>query len=135
MVMQWGMSDKLGRVRYQSNQEEVFLGHSVAQSTNISEETAKMIDDEVRSLIEQGEATARRILEEKNDQWVALSKALIEYETLSGEEIIALVNEGKQPVRDVDEPPAPRPSTVVPNAGRPRPGPEAAGGMEPQPQA
>ena len=58
MVMEWGMSDKLGRVRYQSNEQEVFLGHSVARSTNISDETARQIDAEIRTLIEQGEQEA-----------------------------------------------------------------------------
>ncbi|MDU2059298.1 MAG: transketolase C-terminal domain-containing protein, partial [Dermabacter sp.] len=55
MVMEWGMSDKLGRVRYQSNEQEVFLGHSVARSTNISDDTARLIDSEIRGLIEAGE--------------------------------------------------------------------------------
>ncbi len=135
MVMQWGMSDKLGRVRYQSNQEEIFLGHSVSQSTNISEETARLIDAEVRSLIEDGEVTARKILEEKSAEFVTLAKALIEFETLSGDEMIALIREGKQPVRENDEPPpAARPTPIVPSAGKPRPKPDGAGGLEPQPQ-
>ena len=67
MVMEWGMSDRLGRVRYRANEQEVFLGHSVTQSTNMSEETAKLIDEEVRRLIEEGEATARRIIRENAD--------------------------------------------------------------------
>ncbi len=62
MVMEWGMSEKLGRVRYASNQQEVFLGHSVAQTTNMSDETAKLIDQEVRKLIEDGETRARQII-------------------------------------------------------------------------
>ncbi|MEO1794955.1 MAG: ATP-dependent zinc metalloprotease FtsH, partial [Pseudomonadota bacterium] len=62
MIMEWGMSDKLGRVRYAGNEQEVFLGHSVAQTTNMSEETAKLIDDEVRALVEDGERAAREIL-------------------------------------------------------------------------
>ncbi len=137
MVMQWGMSDKLGRVRYQSNQEEIFLGHSVSQSTNISEETARLIDAEVRTLIEEGEVTARRILEEKGKEFELVAKALIEFETLTGEEMIALVREGKQPVREHDDaPPAPRATPIVPAAGkqRPKPEPDGAGGLEPQPQ-
>ena len=55
MVMEWGMSEKLGRVRYKSNDQEVFLGHSVTQSQHMSDETAKIIDEEVRKLIEDGE--------------------------------------------------------------------------------
>jgi cell division protease FtsH len=100
MIMEWGMSDVLGRVRYQGNAQEVFLGHSVAQTTNISEETAKLIDGEVRKLIEEGESFARRILMEKRDAWETLAKALLEYETLTGEEIVALIDKGIQPNRE-----------------------------------
>ncbi len=60
MVMEWGMSDKLGRIRYRDNQEEVFLGHSVSRAQNISEETARLIDAEIRRLIVEGEETARK---------------------------------------------------------------------------
>jgi cell division protease FtsH len=132
MVMQWGMSEKLGRVRYQGNEQEVFLGHSVTQTVNMSEETAKLIDAEVRSLIEDGEKTAHRILVEKSQDFETLAQALLEFETLSGDEIRDLLN-GKRPVRESTiEPSKPR-SSAVPTAGSkptPRPGP-----MEPQPQA
>ena len=62
MVTEWGMSDKLGRVRYNGNEQEVFLGHSVTQTKNLSDQTAKLIDEAVRDLIQAGEATAKRIL-------------------------------------------------------------------------
>jgi cell division protease FtsH len=134
MVMEWGMSEKLGRVRYQSNEQEVFLGHSVAQSTNISDETAKLIDQEVRKLIEDGENEARRILTEKRKDWETIAEALLEYETLTGEEINDLLN-GKKPNREsVLETPGPR-TSAVPPAGRPRPRPDPDPGLEPQPQA
>ena len=133
MVMEWGMSDKLGRVRYQGNEQEVFLGHSVAQSNNMSEETAKIIDGEVRRLIEEAEAEARRILTVKRDDWEKIAQALLEYETLSGEEIKDLLA-GKPPVRDSDDTPPSR-SSAVPTAGRGRPKPEPDAGLEPQPQA
>ncbi|TPQ31039.1 cell division protein FtsH [Bradyrhizobium guangdongense] len=134
MVMEWGMSEKLGRVRYQSNEQEVFLGHSVAQSTNISDETAKLIDQEVRKLIEDGENEARRILTEKRKDWEAVAEALLEFETLTGEEINDLIN-GKKPNREsVLEPSGPR-TSAVPPAGRPRPRPDPDPGLEPQPQA
>ena len=55
MVTEWGMSDKLGRVRYNGNEQEVFLGHSVTQTKNLSDETAKLIDEEIRNLIQAGE--------------------------------------------------------------------------------
>ena len=135
MVTRLGFSEKLGTVMYGENQEEVFLGYSMGRQQNISEATAETIDSEVRRLVQQGYDDARRILTEKREQLEMLAKALIEFETLSGEEISALVNEGKMPVRDIDEPPQ-KPTAAVPTTGRNRPnqGPEAAGGMEPQPQ-
>jgi cell division protease FtsH len=133
MVMQWGMSEKLGRVRYQGNEQEVFLGHSVAQTTNISDETARLIDSEIRSLIEDAETTARRILIEKHEDFETLAQALLEFETLSGDEIKDLLV-GKRPTReDPSEPSTPR-GSAVPPAGKPRSRPDA-GGLEPQPQA
>jgi cell division protease FtsH len=132
MVMEWGMSERLGRVRYASNQQEVFLGHSVSQTTNMSDETAKLIDEEVRKLIEGGETTARKIITENKDQFIAIAEALLEFETLTGDELRDLMN-GKRPTReDPDEPSTPR-GSAVPTSGKPRP-PEADGGMEPQPQ-
>ena len=62
MVMEWGMSEKLGRVRYQANEQEVFLGHAVTQTQNVSEATAQIIDQEVRRIVTDGEKTARRVL-------------------------------------------------------------------------
>src|SRR5215469_1644558 len=127
-------SDKVGRVRYQSNEQEVFLGHSVAQSTNISDETAQLIDAEVRGLIEEGERTARQIIMDKRDDWEKIAQALLEFETLTGDEIKDLLN-GKRPNREsVIEPSTPR-GSAVPTAGKPRPRPGGTGGMEPQPQA
>ncbi|NIX77898.1 ATP-dependent zinc metalloprotease FtsH [Microvirga terricola] len=132
MIMQWGMSDKLGRVRYQANEQEVFLGHSVAQSVNISEETAMLIDIEVRNLIEEGESTARRILEEKEAAFETLAQGLLEYETLSGDEIRNLID-GQPPIRDSGDSVSSTRGSAVPTAGRGRP--RTDGGMEPQPQA
>ena len=99
MITAYGMSDKLGRVRYQANEQEVFLGHSVTQTTNISEATAQIIDDEVRRLIEEAEAKARTILTERAADLEALAKGLLEYESLSGEECNALLR-GEKIVRD-----------------------------------
>ncbi|HLQ92419.1 MAG TPA: ATP-dependent zinc metalloprotease FtsH [Xanthobacteraceae bacterium] len=133
MVMQWGMSEKLGRVRYQGNEQEVFLGHSVAQTTHISEETARLIDAEIRGLIEAGENEARRILTEHRGDWEKIGQALLEFETLSGDEIKDLLA-GKPPSRENPaEPSTPR-GSAVPPAGKPRSRPDA-GGLEPQPQA
>jgi cell division protease FtsH len=136
MVTQFGYSDELGTVAYGDNQEEVFLGMSMGRQRTISEATAETIDAEVRKLVLRGETDARKILTEKRDQLEAIAKALLEFETLSGDEILALINEGKQPVREIDEPPV-RPATAVPAAGRGRAKPESEppGGLEPQPQA
>ncbi|MGO9484341.1 MAG: ATP-dependent zinc metalloprotease FtsH [Rhodomicrobium sp.] len=134
MVMEYGMSDKLGRIRYRDNQEEVFLGHSVARSQNISQETAQLIDSEVRRLIEEGEQKARTILTENIDSLHLLAKALLEYETLSGQEIKDLLD-GKPPVRDFTmNEDQPKRRSAVPSTGAraPRKDPDL-GGMEPQP--
>jgi len=119
MVTQWGYSDKLGAVAYGDNQEEVFLGHSVARTQNVSEETARLIDSEVKVLVQQGLDEARRILTEKRDDLEALAKALLEFETLSGEEITNVLK-GVMPKRD--EPEDKRsagPSASVPLSPRP----------------
>jgi cell division protease FtsH len=100
MVTEFGMSDKLGRVRYQSNQEEVFLGHSVAQQQNVSEATAELIDIEVRRLIEEAEAKAQDVLTKRMDDLHKIAKALLEYETLSGDEVNALLR--GEAIRDED---------------------------------
>ena len=97
MVTRWGFSDKLGTVAYGENQEEVFLGHSVARSQNVSEETARIIDAEVKRIVGQGWDEARRILTEKAGDHEKLSQALLEYETLSGEEIKDLLEKGVAP--------------------------------------
>mgnify|MGYP006240227169 FL=1 len=101
MVTQMGYSDKLGRVRYTGNQEEVFLGHSVTQSKNISEETARIIDKEVIRLVEEAESKARKILDENIKDLHTIANGLLEYETLTGEEIKNLIK-GIKPKRDDD---------------------------------
>lgn len=91
MVTEWGMSDKLGPVLYVDNSEEVFLGKSVTQNKNMSEETARIIDAEIKCLVCEGHEAALKILTDKKDEWERLAQALLEYETLSGEEIQALM--------------------------------------------
>jgi cell division protease FtsH len=132
MVTRWGFSPELGTVAYGENQEEVFLGMSMGRQQNVSEATAQKIDSEVRRLIEAGLADARHILTEKRADLEALAQGLLEYETLSGDEIRNLLD-GKPPVRDAGEPLPPR-GSPVPSAGRNRPR-ETDGGLEPQPQA
>ena len=86
MVMEYGMSEKLGWLRYRDNQDEVFLGHSVSRSQTVSEETARLIDQEVRRIVEEGETKAREVLSEHLDELHRLAAALLEFETLTGEE-------------------------------------------------
>ena len=102
MVTRWGFSDDLGTVAYGDNQEEVFLGHSVARTQNVSGETMKKIDSEIRRLVKMGEDDARRILTEKLEDLHSVAKALLEYETLSGEEIVG-VTKGVAPKREEPE--------------------------------
>jgi cell division protease FtsH len=106
MVTEAGMSDKLGRVRYSSNEQEIFLGHSVTQQKNVSESTAQLIDEEVRDLIEKGENVAREILTKKFNDLHKLANALLEFETLSGEEVRALLR-GEAIIRTEDKAPPP----------------------------
>jgi cell division protease FtsH len=121
MVTKWGFSDKLGVVSYGENQDEVFLGHSVSRTQNISEDTAKLIDEEVKRLVQEGFDEARRILTEKIEDLHTLAKALLEYETLSGDEIINALK-GVPPVRDDADSKRPTgPSVAVPISPRPEP--------------
>ena len=92
MVMEFGFSDKLGPLRYETNQEEVFLGHSVTQQKNLSDETARIIDEEVRKIVEIGEETSRKILTKKIDDLHKIAKGLLEYETLTAEDISNILN-------------------------------------------
>ncbi len=134
MVTRWGYSKELGTVAYGENQEEVFLGHSVSRTQNISEATAQKIDDEVKRLVAEGFATARKILTKKNKDLEALAQGLLEYETLSGDEIAGLLD-GKPPKRDDGSSPkkSGKPGSAVPRSGSKRG--RGAGDTEPVPQA
>jgi cell division protease FtsH len=98
MVTRWGLSEELGTVAYGENNDEVFLGMQVNRQQNVSEATAQKIDSEVRRLVEEGYVEATRILTEKRDDLETLAKGLLEFETLSGDEIADLLN-GKKPNR------------------------------------
>ena len=122
MVMEFGMSDKLGRVRYASNEQEVFLGHSVAQRQNVSSATAQLIDSEIRRLIEEAEGRARQILTDHAADLHKIAKALLEYETLSGDEVAALLR--GEPIDRREATPKPTPTGTgkrgsVPSASAP----------------
>ncbi|MDP3803379.1 ATP-dependent zinc metalloprotease FtsH [Brevundimonas sp.] len=114
MVTQWGFSDILGTVAYGENEQEVFLGHSVARSQNVSEDTARIIDAEVKRLVTEGWNEARQILTDKAADLETLAQALLEYETLSGQEIKDLLEKGLAPNRDESNFPNAGPSVSVP---------------------
>ena len=114
MVTQWGFSDILGTVAYGENEQEVFLGHSVARSQNVSEETARIIDSEVKRIVGAGWDEARQILTDKAADLETLAQALLEYETLSGQEIKDLLEKGVAPNRDESNFPNAGPSVSVP---------------------
>ena len=119
MVTEFGFSERLGTLRYAENEEEIFLGHSVTQRKNVSDATAKIIDEEIRGLIDEAGATARAILEEHRDDLETLGEALLEYETLTGDEVKALLR-GESIVRpEEDEAPKdPGHGASVPASGR-----------------
>jgi len=136
MVTQWGFSDKLGHVAYGENQQEVFLGHSVSQQKNVSESTAQTIDSEIRRLIDAAYTEAKEILTTSHEAFVAIAEGLLEYETLTGEEIKAIIR-GEKPARDIGDDTPPTSGSSVPKAGpkkEPKKGGEPEGGLEPQPQ-
>ncbi|MEE4237921.1 MAG: ATP-dependent zinc metalloprotease FtsH [Anderseniella sp.] len=135
MVTRWGYSKELGLVAYGDNQEEVFLGHSVARQQNVSEDTAQKIDAEIKRLVDEAYKTAKTILTKKSKDLETLAQGLLEYETLSGEEITNLLN-GKPPSRDDDEgaKPKAKPGSSVPVTKKKK-GDEGSGELEPQPQA
>lgn len=87
MVTEWGMSNALGPVMYAENSNEVFLGRSVTQNQNMSEETARLVDSEIKRLVMDAHAEAEKILKENDNELEILAQALMEYETLTGEEI------------------------------------------------
>jgi len=139
MVTQFGMSDKLGPLAYADNEEEVFLGHSVARTQNMSEETQKLIDSEIHRIVDEGYKLAKKMLKQKVKDLHTISQGLLEYETLSGDEIINLLK-GIQPVRENfdDSSSSGDMGSAVPKTGAKKTStkkkPKSDGGMEPQPQ-
>ena len=122
MVTKWGYSEALGVVSYGENQDEVFLGMSVARTQNVSEETSRIIDGEIKRLVEAGHDEARRIITERLEDLHTLARGLMEYETLSGDEILNFLK-GVPPVReDPETARQPGPSVAVPLT-RPQPQP------------
>lgn len=136
MVTEAGMSDQLGPVQYEDNQREVFLGHSVSQNRNVSESTAQLIDKEIRRLIDEGDTAARTILSDYKDALDNLANALLDHETLNGEEIGAIIRGEPMPEpKKNDDTPSASPSggkrSSVPTTSKPKD--EGGGGLAPQP--
>ncbi|MGI9409859.1 MAG: ATP-dependent zinc metalloprotease FtsH [Hyphomicrobiaceae bacterium] len=138
MVTEWGMSAKLGPLLYNENQQEVFLGHAITQRQNMSEETARMIDEEVRAIVLEGEQKAWEVLSANKDNLEAVAQALMEYETITGEETKTVMRGEKIVRKDDDEDTKGPIGSAVPSAGQSRPNRGSdeepdSGGMEPQP--
>jgi cell division protease FtsH len=134
MITEWGMSDKLGMIAYGDNSQEVFLGHSVTQSKNVSEETARQIDGEIKTVISRAYEKARRILSENVEELHRIASGLLEHETLSGDELRTILR-GEKVIRTVVDEPAPESRRAsVPTSGRPATPPPPAGGAAPAPQ-
>ncbi|MFN3312981.1 MAG: ATP-dependent zinc metalloprotease FtsH [Hyphomonas sp.] len=135
MVTRWGYSDVIGPVDYGSDQGDVFLGQQLMQSSHISEETSRKIEEEVRKLIEKGKDDARHLMTEYRSEWEAVANGLLEYETLSGDEIAELIK-GNPPTRpDVSDDES-GPASAVPVIGKrkkPKEGGEGIGDIEPKP--
>jgi len=120
MVTKWGMSDKLGPLQYE-DQYEGYLGMGGSQRTMSSDETNKLIDAEIRALVDNAHEKARAVLKEREDQLHLLAQALLEYETLTGDEITQLLDSGK--IDRPDQPAGPlvtRPvrGSAIPKAGK-----------------
>jgi cell division protease FtsH len=129
MVTKWGMSEKLGPLQYEESQEG-YLGYGGSQRTMNSGETNKLIDSEIRDLVEGAHKRATEILQGNEEQLHLLANALLEYETLTGEEIKSLIENGS-----IDRSPTPRgPSLPRPVTGSsiPKSGRRLTGGQAPQ---
>jgi cell division protease FtsH len=136
MVTHWGMSDKLGPMSYGENQQEVFLGHSITQQKQISESTAQLIDAEIRGLVDEGYARARDVISSEIHRLHDLANALLEHETLTGEEIGAILRGEPMPkpsaqVHEAGAAPSGGKRGSVPTTAPPPK--DAAPGMEPSP--
>src|SRR3954449_8560865 len=126
MVTRWGMSDALGPLQYAEPEEEVFLGYSVNRQRQMSNETAQAIDKEIRTVVENGYARAKHLLDEHRSELEALAQAVPEYDTVWGDEIKKVLA-GETIDRGGSKGPAiPAAGSSIPKAKRPKPG--AVGG-------
>ncbi len=137
MVTEWGMSEKLGRVLYKSDPQGIY---GPANVDHMSDDTARLIDEEVRSLVEEAETKARNLINENEQLFEDIAQALLEFETLTGDELRAL-RDGKKPTRSDDDNTPTAKATGVPRAGKAVPkkkpnddGKGTEGDAEPQPE-
>ena len=128
MVMRYGMSDRLGPMVYSENEGEVFLGRSVTKTTNISEKTMQDVDAEVRRIIDEQYAIARRLIEENRDKMEVMAKALLDWETIDADQIDDIM-EGRAP-----RPPKTSKEAVKPEAAQAA-APEGEAGAAEEPKA
>ena len=134
MVCEWGMSEKLGNVHYGVDDEQpIFLGRELARPQSVSEATTRVIDEEVRRFMDEAIEQARKVLNDNKDKLIALGEALLEFETLDGEEVMEIVRTGKlsRPPAAPDEnknvPPPVLPTASTENKVEPPPMPDAPG--------
>ena len=132
MVCEWGMSE-LGPMSFGKKEEQIFLGREIAQHRDYSEATAIRIDEQVRKLVEDGYARARKVIEERSEAMVRIAEALLEREVLDGAEVRVLIEGGTLPAMATPKPPRPEQDkpAVRPEGGHPVPG--LLGGERPQP--
>jgi cell division protease FtsH len=130
MVTQFGLSEKLGPIAYAEDEGEVFLGQSIARTKAISGDTAKLIEDEIKRFVIEGYDKAREILTARENDWEALAQALLEFETLTGEEIAKLLRGEKIVREEFVDTSAPPPPSSVPASGEAK---ASDGGLKPSP--
>src|SRR5262245_29045713 len=94
MVCEWGMSDALGPLTFGKREEQIFLGREIAQHKDYSEETAELIDSELKRLANEAYARAETIIRDNRDALVRIAEALLEFEVIDGEEVADLVKGG-----------------------------------------
>jgi cell division protease FtsH len=121
MVMRYGMSDLMGPMVYGDNEGEIFLGRAITRTVNMSEETMRNVDAEIRGIIDQQYALARKLIEENRDKVEAMAKALLELETIDSDQLGDIMS--GQPPRPPKPVPAPTPGTTI--------GPGTVGGTAP----
>ena len=131
MVTEWGMSEKLGFLAYNADEQEVFLGRSVSQQKNVADATASIIDSEIRRIVDEAYKHATGILKKNSNELERLAQGLLEYETLNGDEIQIIVEGGTlsrpDPADEVDTPRTKRKRASIPGSNRPKnPGSEPA---------